>query len=201
MPAAAEGPRQHPPDLGDDRGMRAALGFLRDERAVEQFQALAPEHAEVHEALVLDSAPAPGPHVWFGHQGHGRHAIGPGGSPGGRWGPRSIVPTRATPDAGPMTTQTLPETQPAHSAAWVTQTYISFAVSLSAFGIGIAYLPVDAWMRAFLAVAGLYAVTSAISLSKTMRDQHEARQVVARVDEAKLEKLLTDRDPYKVSSF
>ena len=99
------------------------------------------------------------------------------------------------------TNHTLAETQPAHSAAWVTQTYISFAVSLSAFGIGIAYLPVDAWMRGFLAVAGLYSVTSAISLSKTMRDQHEARQVVARVDEAKLEKLLTDRDPYKVSSF
>ena len=98
-------------------------------------------------------------------------------------------------------TKTLPETQPAHSAAWVTQTYISFAVSLSAFGIGIAYLPVDAWMRGFLAVAGLYAVTSAISLSKTMRDQHEARQIVARVDEAKLEKLLSDRDPYQVQSF
>ncbi len=98
-------------------------------------------------------------------------------------------------------TQTLPETQPAHSAGWVMQTYISFAVSLTSFGVGIAYLPVDAWIRAFLAVAGLYAVTSAISLSKTMRDQHEARSVVARVDEAKLEKLLTEREPYKVSSF
>jgi hypothetical protein len=100
-----------------------------------------------------------------------------------------------------VTTPTMPETQPAHSAAWVTQTYISFAVSLSAFGLGIAYLPVDAWMRGFLAVAGLYSVTSAISLSKTLRDQHEARTIVARADEAKLEKLLVERDPYKVSSF
>ena len=98
-----------------------------------------------------------------------------------------------------MTTQTLPETQPAHSAAWVTQTYISFAVSLVALGIGIAYLPVDDWVRAFLGVPALYAVTSSISLSKTLRDQHEARQVVARVDEAKLERLLTERDPYKAS--
>jgi hypothetical protein len=44
-------------------------------------------------------------------------------------------------------------------------------------------------------------VTSSISLSKTMRDQHEARQIVARVDEAKLEKLLAERDPYQVQSF
>jgi hypothetical protein len=34
-----------------------------------------------------------------------------------------------------------------------------------------------------------------------VRDQHESRQIVARVDEAKLEKLLTERDPYKVASF
>jgi hypothetical protein len=99
-----------------------------------------------------------------------------------------------------MTThQTLAETQPAHSAAWVTQTYISFAVSLVALGIGIAYLPADPWVRAFLAVSGLYAVTSAISLAKTLRDQHEVRQVVARVDEAKRERLLTEHDPFKSS--
>lgn len=98
-------------------------------------------------------------------------------------------------------TTTLPETQPAHSAGWVTQTYISFAVSLGSFALGIAYLPVDPWVRAFLGVSGLYAVTSAISISKTVRDQHEARQVVARVDEAKLQRLLSDQDPYKVSSF
>jgi hypothetical protein len=100
-----------------------------------------------------------------------------------------------------MTTKTLPESQPAHSAGWVTQTYISFAVSLGSFALGIAYLPVEPWIRAFLGVSGLYAVTSAISMSKTIRDQHEARQVVARVDEAKLERLLTERDPYAASSF
>jgi hypothetical protein len=94
---------------------------------------------------------------------------------------------------------TLPENQPAHSAGWITQTYISFGVSLTSLGVGIAYLPVDAWVRAFLAVAALYSVTSAISLSKTVRDQHEARTTVARVDEAKLERLLTERDPYKAS--
>ena len=96
---------------------------------------------------------------------------------------------------------TTPEPAPIHSAGWITQTYVSFAVSLSALGTGIAYLPVDAWERAFLGVAALYAVTSSISLAKTVRDQHESRQIVARVDEAKLEKLLTEHDPYKVAPF
>jgi hypothetical protein len=98
-----------------------------------------------------------------------------------------------------MTNRT--EHHSAPSAAWVTQTYVSFAVSLSAAAIGIASLPVDPWMRAFLAIALLYLVTSAISLSKAMRGQHESRSVMARVDEARVERLLTDHDPFKASTF
>lgn len=84
-----------------------------------------------------------------------------------------------------------------HSAGWITQTYISFAVALSSLAIGIAYLPGDPWKRAFLAVSALYAVTSSISLAKTVRDQHESSRVVARVDEARFERLLAEHDPFK----
>jgi hypothetical protein len=90
-----------------------------------------------------------------------------------------------------------PQPPVAHSAGWVTQTYVSFAVALAALAVGIAYLPGDPWMRAFLAVSALYAVTSSISLAKTVRDQHEANRVVARVDEARFERLLTEHDPFK----
>jgi hypothetical protein len=34
-----------------------------------------------------------------------------------------------------------------------------------------------------------------------MRDQHESRSVMARVDEARVERLLTDHDPFKASTF
>jgi hypothetical protein len=92
---------------------------------------------------------------------------------------------------------TQPQPPLAHSAGWITQTYISFAVSLAALAVGIAYLPGDPWMQAFLAVSALYAVTSSISLAKTVRDQHESGRVVARVDEARFERLLTEHDPFK----
>jgi hypothetical protein len=90
-----------------------------------------------------------------------------------------------------------PQPPTAHSAGWITQTYISFAVALAALTVGIAYLPGDPWMRAFLAISALYAVTSSISLAKTVRDQHESSRVVARVDEARFERLLTEHDPFK----
>ena len=90
-----------------------------------------------------------------------------------------------------------PQPPTAHSAGWITQTYISFAVALAALTVGIVYLPGDPWMRAFLAISALYAVTSSISLAKTVRDQHESSRVVARVDEARFERLLTEHDPFK----
>jgi hypothetical protein len=95
---------------------------------------------------------------------------------------------------------TKPQVPTNHSAAWVFQTQVAFAVSLTSLGLGIAYLPVGAWERAFLALAALFTVSSAIGLSKTVRDQHEARHVVARVDEAKLERFLAEHDPFKVAS-
>ena len=56
-------------------------------------------------------------------------------------------------------------------------------------------------MRAFVPIALLYLVTSAISLSKAMRDQHESRSVIARVDEARMERLLNEHDPFTAPTF
>jgi hypothetical protein len=60
--------------------------------------------------------------------------------------------------------------------------------------IGIGYLPVDAWTRAFLAMGLLFVVGSCLSLAKTMRDQHEQKKLINRIDEAKAEKILRDID-------
>lgn len=89
-----------------------------------------------------------------------------------------------------------PSGPPNHSAAWVFQTQVAFAVSLLSLGIGIFYLPVGPWERAFLGLAALFAISSAISMTKTLRDQHESHQVVARVDTARVEKLLAEHDPF-----
>jgi glucosamine--fructose-6-phosphate aminotransferase (isomerizing) len=61
---------------------------------------------------------------------------------------------------------------------------------------GIACLPVGTWVRAFLTLGLLYVVTSAFTLAKCVRDQQEASAVISRVDQARLEKLLTEYDPF-----
>lgn len=84
------------------------------------------------------------------------------------------------------------------TTAYSAQAAISFAVALGAMVVGIAYLPVGPWVRAFLAVGLLYVVTSAFTLAKVIRDRQEAGQVSSRVDQARLDKLLAEHDPFKV---
>jgi hypothetical protein len=86
------------------------------------------------------------------------------------------------------------------TAAFLVQAAISFGVSLAACVIGIAYLPVGGWIRAFLGLALLYAVTSTFTLAKCVRDRMETATFVGRVDQARLDKLLTEHDPFKVDT-
>ena len=83
------------------------------------------------------------------------------------------------------------------TTAFYMQSVISFAASLTAVGVGIAYLPVNGWVRAFLMVGMLYTVTSAFTLAKCIRDQNEASSVIHRVDEARLERFLSEHDPFR----
>lgn len=62
-----------------------------------------------------------------------------------------------------------------HSAAWAFQTKVSFALSLTGLILGIVYLDVEPWARAFLATCAIFTVSSSLGLAKTLRDEHEAR--------------------------
>ncbi|MFG2331893.1 YiaA/YiaB family inner membrane protein [Streptomyces sp. NPDC048604] len=83
-----------------------------------------------------------------------------------------------------------------NTAAYYMQAVISFGIALGAVGLGILNLDADVWVRAFLGIAVLYLTTSAFTLAKVVRDRQEAGQIVSRVDQARLEKLLADHDPF-----
>ncbi|MGW4422965.1 YiaA/YiaB family inner membrane protein [Streptosporangium sp. NPDC004631] len=85
-----------------------------------------------------------------------------------------------------------------HTNAFYLQSVLSFGVSVSAVAVGLVYLPVETWVRAFLAIGVLYVVTSTFTLAKCVRDRQELTDVTTRVDQARLEKLLTEHDPFKV---
>ncbi len=83
------------------------------------------------------------------------------------------------------------------TTAFYLQAVISFAISLAGLAAGILYLPVTTWVRSFLALGLMYVVTSTFTLAKCVRDRQEEATVVSRVDQARLDKLLAEHDPFR----
>ncbi|MFD8689651.1 YiaA/YiaB family inner membrane protein [Streptomyces sp. NPDC059651] len=84
-----------------------------------------------------------------------------------------------------------------NTAAFYGQAVASFGIALGAVAIGIYSLDADAWVRGFLAICVLYLVTSAFTLAKVIRDRQEAGRIISRVDQARLEKILAEHDPFQ----
>ncbi|MEK0179431.1 MAG: hypothetical protein EAZ78_21010 [Oscillatoriales cyanobacterium] len=81
--------------------------------------------------------------------------------------------------------------------AWILQCWISFILATSTTAIGIIYLPVDVWVKSFMGMGLTFSVGSSFTLAKTIRDNNEATRLTARIDEARVEKILADHHPLK----
>ncbi len=92
-------------------------------------------------------------------------------------------------------TSTTTAVQPVHSHAWVIQTWLSFVLAVGVTAMGVYHLPVDGWIKSFLSMGLLFTIGSTFSLAKTLRDVHEQQRITARIDEARMTKLLAEVDP------
>lgn len=77
-----------------------------------------------------------------------------------------------------------------HSGAWVAFTYASFIGSLAMVALGILFMPIDIWVKGYLTMGVVMLVQSCITATKTIRDVHEGRRMVNRIEDAKTERLL-----------
>ena len=101
------------------------------------------------------------------------------------------------PDDGAMTTTPAPTK---NTAAFFAQAGLSFGIALVGLVFAIIYLPVDTWVRAFLAMTSLFLVSSSFTLAKVVRDAQDDKYLVNKVDEARLEKLLTEQDRFRIGN-
>ncbi|NEU13889.1 hypothetical protein G3T14_17400 [Methylobacterium sp. BTF04] len=77
-----------------------------------------------------------------------------------------------------------------HSGAWVAFTYASFLGAAAMVALGILFMPIDIWMKGYFAMGVIMLVQSCITATKTLRDVHEGRRMVNRIEDAKTERLL-----------
>ncbi|CAL9643801.1 YiaA/YiaB family inner membrane protein [Streptomyces sp. enrichment culture] len=89
-----------------------------------------------------------------------------------------------------------PSVQRPTTTAFFVQSAVAFGVALLALLVGIVRLPVGQWERGFLGLGLIFVVSSAFTLSKCVRDRQEAAEVTNKVDKARIDKLLTEVDPF-----
>jgi hypothetical protein len=113
-----------------------------------------------------------------------------------------LIQTRSSPPGSAEPTRSIMSRSPhhnavkqTHSGAWIIQTWLSFALAVGVTVVGIWHLPVDGWQKAFLGMGLVFSIGSTFTLSKTVRDQHEQESLTARIDEARVTKLLAEVDP------
>lgn len=95
---------------------------------------------------------------------------------------------------------TTPNGTSKNTTAFFLQAAVAFGVSLLTALGGILFLPLDPWQRLFLGITVLFLVSSAFTLAKVIRDQQEAATVRVRLDEARMEKLLAEYNPFTAAS-
>jgi hypothetical protein len=77
-----------------------------------------------------------------------------------------------------------------HSGAWTTFTYANMALSLALTLGGVFFLPLDLWIKGYMLMGVAMLVSSTLTVSKTVRDLHEAAKLVNKIEDAKTEQLL-----------
>ena len=79
-----------------------------------------------------------------------------------------------------------------NTSAWLTFTYVSFGLAVGMMGLGLWAMPADLWVKGYLMMASVYMLGAAFTLSKTVRDEHEAKRLSNRIEDAKAERLLME---------
>ena len=78
------------------------------------------------------------------------------------------------------------------TGAWRLQVIAAFLIALGLTTGGIFFLPVTVWIKGYLLMGLYFTVSSAFGLAKTLRDAHEGSRLVAKISEAKTEKMLRE---------
>jgi hypothetical protein len=77
------------------------------------------------------------------------------------------------------------------SNAWIFQTWAAFVLSVGMTTTGILNLPVDVWVKGFMGMGLGFSIGSTFSLAKTQRDLHESTKLTSKIEEAKVEQILS----------
>jgi hypothetical protein len=83
------------------------------------------------------------------------------------------------------------------TTAWIFQVYAAFVISTGSFAASLYLLPMDNVVRSQLGISYVFSISASISLTKTIRDNHEAKKRDRLIEEIITSKVITENHPLK----
>ena len=81
--------------------------------------------------------------------------------------------------------------QTSNTQAFSTLAWISFAVSFIGMVVGLIYLKMDIYQKAFIGMTYLFSISSCFVLAKVVRDKQETNDYLKKIENAKTEKMIS----------
>lgn len=78
------------------------------------------------------------------------------------------------------------------SKGWLFFVKTSFAIAILAIVVGIFMLPGSMLIKGYFGLSSLFLVNATITLSKTMRDEHESQRLINKVSEARTNQMINE---------
>lgn len=79
-----------------------------------------------------------------------------------------------------------------NSSGWLFYVKASFFIAVLATSLGIIFAPIDFLVKGYLGISALFLISTTITLSKTMRDEHESQRLLNKISEAKTKQLIKE---------
>lgn len=76
--------------------------------------------------------------------------------------------------------------------AWKVYTKLAFGIAMTFSIVGLWFLPLGWWLKGYIFIAYFFTLGSGITMIKTMRDEHESKKLVKRLNELRAEKIIKD---------
>lgn len=81
--------------------------------------------------------------------------------------------------------------QNSNTQAFSTLAWISFGVSFVGMVVGLIYLQMDIYQKAFIGMTYLFSISSCFVLAKVVRDKQEGEDYVKKIEHAKNEQMIS----------
>jgi len=81
--------------------------------------------------------------------------------------------------------------QNSNTQAFSTLAWISFGISFIGMVVGLIYLQMDIYQKAFIGMTYLFSISSCFVLAKVVRDKQEGEDYVKKIENAKTEQMLS----------